>query len=103
MRARTIIIAIATLLTGVVLYVSWPFISLFVTVIWLQWHPEQIGWNSHMAETKCVPAITGRLDWPTEHAARCGSMSLCANEAVLTPTQSAALTDQNRRAGCPEF
>jgi len=65
--------------------------------------PSLVSWDSKSAYVKCDGAIARAAEWPKERATACAAMSLCANEAVLSPPQTAMLTAAARRIGCPEF
>lgn len=83
--------------------VFWPIGAAFLSASWEAKRPETIGWEGKTAWRKCEAAIAGSIAWPAEHAARCEALSMCANEAPLTPAGSAALTAEAWRAGCADF
>jgi len=65
--------------------------------------PSRVSWDSKSAYVKCDGAIARPAEWPKQRNEACAAMSLCADEAVLTPAQAAALAEAARRTGCPEF
>ena len=66
--------------------------------------PATISWDAKHAYAKCAGAIAGSADWPSEPRAACAAMHMCANEALLSPPQRAALAAAAKRTpGCGEF
>jgi hypothetical protein len=54
-------------------------------------------WTDHDAYRRCAAAIDA---WPHAPAPPCTAMRMCANEAVLDPSQRAALERMIRASGC---
>ena len=44
--------------------------------------PQVIGWEAKNAWANCDGAIGGAVDWPSQPAAACAAMHMCANEAT---------------------
>ena len=44
--------------------------------------PQVIGWEAKNAWAKCDGAIGGTVDWPSQPAAACAAMHMCADEAT---------------------
>jgi hypothetical protein len=59
--------------------------------------PDASDWESKMAWKNCQGAIDA---YPGKPAPSCGAMSMCANEASLSPADSKKLRDMETAAGC---
>jgi hypothetical protein len=74
-----------------------------LAVIWDSLSPDAVSWDSKSAFVKCESAIA-RDEWPVEASRACSAMHLCANEATLSPTQTAGLRNMAKRTpGCGDF
>jgi hypothetical protein len=76
------------------------FITLFVQSALF---PSTISWDGHEAAAKCPGAIATPSRWPPGPAAACEAMWMCANEAVLTDSETKTLYAQiHKTPGCQE-
>ena len=97
--ALAIGVAALVLLAG--LATAFPFAAILLRVARESLMPQVIGWEAKNAWAKCDGAIGGTVDWPSQPAAACAAMHMCANEATLTSEQRTSLATAIRRLpGC---
>jgi hypothetical protein len=58
---------------------------------------QSVDWNAKEAYRLCAGAIS---NWPATQAPPCDAMSMCANEAPLTPAQASTLAAMISDSGC---
>jgi hypothetical protein len=88
-------VAALALLAG--LAAAFPFAAIFLRVALESLMPQVISWDAKNAWAKCDGAIGGTVDWPSQPAAACAAMHMCANEATLTSEQRTSLLSASRR------
>ena len=88
-------VAALVLLAG--LATAFPLAMIFLRVALESLMPQVIGWEAKNAWAKCVGAVGGTADWPSQPALACAAMHMCANEATLTSEQRTSLVSATRR------